>query len=65
MTPRKPEGDARKVVSIRMRAELLERIERERLAIEKAVGFRPTLQDMFERLLELGLGAMKEVRKQQ
>jgi Fe2+ transport system protein FeoA len=65
VTPRKPEGDARKVVSIRMRAELLERIERERLAIEKAVGFRPTLQDMFERLLDLGLVANKEVRKQQ
>jgi hypothetical protein len=56
-------ADGRKVVSIRMRPELLERVERERLAVEKAVGFRPTLQDMFERLLDLGLDALKAQRK--
>jgi hypothetical protein len=56
-------ADGRKVVSIRMRPELLDRVERERLAVEKAVGFRPTLQDMFERLLDLGLDALKAQRK--
>lgn len=63
MSASKKNADARKVVSIRMRPELLERIERERLAVEKAVGFRPTLQDMFERLLDLGLDALKEQRR--
>jgi hypothetical protein len=56
-------ADGRRVVSIRIRPELLDRVERERLAVEKAVGFRPTLQDMFERLLDLGLDALKAQRK--
>lgn len=63
MSPSKKLADGRKVVSIRLRPELLERIERERLAVEKAVGFRPTLQDMFDRLLDLGLDALKEQRR--
>lgn len=63
MSASKKVADGRKVVSIRMRPELLERVERERLAVEKAVGFRPTLQDMFERLLDLGLDALKAQRK--
>ena len=63
MSTSKKVADGRKVVSIRMRPELLDRVERERLAVEKAVGFRPTLQDMFERLLDLGLDALKAQRK--
>ena len=63
MSPSKKLADGRKVVSIRLRPELLERVERERLAVEKAVGFRPTLQDMFDRLLDLGLDALKEQRR--
>ena len=63
MSASKKVADGRRVVSIRIRPELLDRVERERLAVEKAVGFRPTLQDMFERLLDLGLDALKAQRK--
>jgi hypothetical protein len=63
MATKKPSGDERKAVTVRLKAETMRAIAEWQDAFEAATGIAPSTQDAIERCLVLGLEAARRQLK--